>query len=298
MRILAAAAALVIVGASLAGCTSADGASDSGGPEQGGSIEVPGSDGGEAGFPGDTSTGGGTDADEDRAVVTTGTVSITVDSPANAAEDAAAIVETVGGRVDGRTQQAASESFGGRATLTVRIPSEIFTATLERLKRLGDVERIDLRSTDVTRQGRDLDARITGLRTSVDRLIDLLAVADSTDDLLSIETVLSDRQTKLEQLESERAYLTDQVALTTVTLELLSEGIAPADPPDDFWAGLAAGFAGLVSALVAFTVGLGFALPWLVFLGILGVAALLGGRAVLRRRRVAGTNPQTPGPAG
>ena len=294
-------ALVLVVGLSLAGCTNGASSADHGGelgmPMPGvGSSPDGGTDSGGGVVGG---VGGDGVVDSDRSILTTGTVSITVEDPAQAAEEAAHTVEAAGGRVDGRTQQAATDSDGGRATLTVRIPSAAFTATLESLKRLGDVDRIDLRSADVTMEGKDLDARIIGLRTSVDRLLDLLQASDSTEDLLKVETVLSDRQTELERLESERAHLADQVALTTVSLELLSVGIAPPDTPDDFWAGLAAGFGGLVDAVVAFTIGLGFALPWIVFLGMLVLVLVLWllARAALRRRTgVAAASPAS-GPA-
>jgi hypothetical protein len=301
----------VVLAASLAGCTAGSGTSQSspdiGVPGVGAPTDRGVSDGGggtgrdsaggngaggsSAGGPGGAPvapgvTGGGGSAEDgaDRDVVTTGTVTLTVDDPAKAAERAADLVEAAGGRVEARTEQAPTASSGGRATLTVRIPSSVFSTALDDLKDLGRVESVDLTATDVTAHRQDLDARIRGLQTSVDRLLGLLATSADTDALLKVETALADRQTELESLQAERNSLADAVALTTVTVQLLSAGIAPDPKPADFWSGVVAGSQSLLAALGVALVGLGVAVPWLLFVAALAALLLLALRPVLRRR--------------
>ncbi|WP_227497181.1 DUF4349 domain-containing protein [Planctomonas psychrotolerans] len=249
---------------------------------------------GTGGTVGDESGGGapssgadvpGEDVDDGRAVITTGSVTLTVTDPIDAADEATRIVETAGGRVDERVEYAPGEDDGGRAILTVRIPSALFSATLDDLQRMGEVESVQLTATDVTARTEDLDARIDALRASTGRLLALLETAETTEDLLKVESALATRQAELESLEAQRASLADSVALTTVTLNLLSEGIAPPAAPGNFWAGIVAGFTGLLAALGAFAVGLGVLLPWLVFAAILALMVLLTVRASARRRR-------------
>jgi hypothetical protein len=300
IRALVLAAVLAV---SLAGCTSGSGTAQS-------SPDVPlpaPADGGSTGSGGDSSgggvvagepgvappeggagggSGGGRSAEDaaDRDVVTTGTVTLTVEDPAEAAQRATDVVEAAGGRVEARAEQAPTATDGGRATLTVRIPAAAFSAALEDLKDLGRVESVNLTETDVTTHREDLDARIRGLQTSVDRLLALLAGSADTDALLKVESALAERQTELESLQSERDSLADAVALTTVTVQLLSAGIAPEPEPGDFWSGIAAGVESLLGALAVAAVGLGVALPWLLFLGALALVLLLVLRRVLRRR--------------
>jgi hypothetical protein len=246
----------------------------------GGTSGEPGVSPGAAGGSG----GGSAEDAADRDVVTTGTVTLTVTDPVKAAQKATDMVEAAGGRVEARTEQAATPSDGGRATLTVRIPSSAFSAALEDLKDLGRVESVDLTATDVTAHRQDLEARIRGLQTSVDRLLGLLATSADTDALLKVETALADRQTELESLQAERDRLADAVALTTVTLQLLSAGIAPDPEPGDFWSGVVAGFSSLLGALGVAVVGLGVAVPWLLFLAAVAAVLLIVLRPILRRR--------------
>ena len=66
---------------------------------------------------------------------------------------------------------------GGSATLTLRVPADDLTDILERLKALGEVQEVSLNSSDVTMETQDLDARISALSASIDRLLGLLATA-------------------------------------------------------------------------------------------------------------------------
>ena len=225
----------------------------------------------------------------DRQVITTGYVTITVDSPTDAAADAVRITEQSGGRVDGRSEYAPKDDTDkGSATLTLRIPSVRLTATLDELRKLGTVEEVSLNSQDVTQTTADLDARITALRASVDRLVTLLANASDTDTLLKVETTLSDRQAQLESLESERRYYADQVSLSTVTLNLVSTYNAPITEPDTFLSGLITGWNAFVAFFAGLLVALGVLLPWLIFAGIITAAVILIVRFTSKRKLRAG----------
>ena len=223
----------------------------------------------------------------DRDVITTGTVTVTVDDPLDAAADAVRVTEAAGGRVDARSETAPVNGNGGTATLTLRIPADKLTATLDSIKELGDVQEVSLTGTDVTMETQDLDARITALRASVDRLLALLATATDTEALIQLETAISDRQGQLESMEAQRRYYTDQVSMSTIDLRLVSEYTAPAAEPDSFFSGLAAGWNAFVAFFAGLLVVAGVLLPWLVLAGIIaGVILLL----LRRRRRVAATS--------
>lgn len=231
------------------------------------------------------------DVADDRSVITTGYLYLTVDAPLEAATEAAAITEAAGGRVDGRQEFAPQGGDAGGAQLTLRIPAERLTATLERLKELGEVEELQLSASDVTREVQDIDARVTALRSSITRLLALQDQAATVDDLIALETAISDRQAELESLEAQQRYLADQVGLSTITLVLGSRDVAPVTEPDTFLTGLIAGWESLVAFGSGLLVLFGVLLPWLVVLGLLGLVALLIVRRA--RRRVAapgGTN--------
>jgi hypothetical protein len=95
-----------------------------------------------------------------------------------------------------------------------------------------------------------------------------MADADTTADLISIESALSERQSNLESLESQKRSLDDLVELSTYTIQLGTEADAPVDEPDTFLSGLAAGWHAFVAFFSFLLVAFGVLLPWLVLVGL------------------------------
>jgi hypothetical protein len=277
--ITAVALSAVLSALTLSGCT-ADGrsASSSADSAAGPSVVAPGTTSGAATSL-DTATG------TSRQVVTTGTATITTSDPAKAAGAAVTIVETSGGRIDAQKLQAPVDGDRGSASVSLRIPSAKLTAVLDRITNLGRVEKVELSTDDVTRQSEDLTARITAQRASVDRLIALLAAADTTKDLIALENAVSDRQGNLEAMEAKQRSLVDQVSLSRVDVSFVSVADAPARAPSTFWSGLSAGWESFVGFVIGAVVVFGVVLPWLAFLAFLGAVVLVLVRT--RRRRAA-----------
>ena len=290
MRRFLVAAVLTISAIGLVGCTASGASSDSThASDSGPANAVPRESG-----TGSKAVGAAVpSADAGRQVITTGSVSITVEKPAAAADAAVRIVERAGGRVDGRSEQAPTENGPGSAKLTVRIPSTRLTATIDALKELGTLEDIDLSSQDVTAQAQDLDARITALRASVDRLVELMSRATTTADLITIESALSDRQGNLESLESQKRSIDDQVDLSTITLQLGTAATAPKRVPATFLSGLIAGWDSFVGFLSGLLVVVGVLLPWIVFLALIALLSLIVVRRGIARRARAASGAST-----
>ena len=226
-------------------------------------------------------------AETSREVITTGFMSVTVTSPEDASSDAIRITESVGGRVDGRSQYAPRDGDRGSSTLTLRIPASELTATLDKFKELGTLQEVSINSVDVTMQSRDLEARITALDASVERLLALLTKAEDTETLIQLETAISSRQGELESLKSQKRYFDDQVAMSTLTLNLVSVADAPSVEPDDFFAGIITGWNSFVAFFAGVLVALGVLVPWLVFAAIIAGIIVLIVRAKRRSRRAA-----------
>jgi len=238
-------------------------------------------DGGGAGAVADE---GGAAADADRQVITNATASLAVDDPAESAQQVSELVESAGGRVDERTEQAATgDDASAYADLVVRVPSDALTDLLADLDELGEVASVSVSRSDVTGQAVDLDARISALQTSVTRLQALLDEAPTTEALLAAEGALSGRQEQLESLQSQRALLADQVALSTLRVHLQPPGVAPPGGPDGFVDALGTGWKALVSTAGAAVVVLGVVLPWLAVAALIAAVVLVPLRRARRR---------------
>ena len=214
----------------------------------------------------------------DREVIVTGSISVTVSEPRESAQKVSAYVDSIGGRVESRSESGA-DNFE-TAYLEVRVPSAKVTETIAKLKTYGDVNNVTLQNSDVTSQAQDLDARIDALNVSIKRLEKIMADSTSSDELIKAEGALTQRQEQLESLTAQRMSISDQVQLSTLSIELTQNAKADGVEAGGFKGGVIDGWNALVSTLNNIVELVGVILPWS------AVALVLYGayRLVARRR--------------
>ncbi len=261
-------AALVISLFILSGCVSVSDSS----PDTG--VTEPGMDSGSGikeDFAGPTTSSG---VATDRSVIQTANLYLTADKPGEAADDLTKIVSDEKGFLDQRSISNDQNGEVSRVDLVVRIPAAKLDAILDEFKALGKVESLTISSSDVTLSVKDIEARISSLEVSVDRLLALLETAKTAADLVDIENALSQRQAELESLKSTLTYYKDAVALSSVYVTIAGPDVAPEDRPDDFWQGIVFGWNALVSFFGSFVIGIGVVVPWVIGIGV-PIAAIL-----------------------
>lgn len=220
-------------------------------------------------------------ADSDRQVIVTGWVTVVVDDPIEKASRVVTTVESVRGYIQARSQQSAGEGRNAYASLTARVPADRLQEVIDELDGIGAVEQAQLDSVEVTAQARDLDARIRAMEISIERLEALLERTGDLSDIVQAEQVLTERQSELEQLQSQRAALADQVAMSTLTINLYTDEAVPDEPPRGFMTGLESGWKALVSFARWIATAVGVLLPWLLPAAVVTLVAW----PLLRRRR-------------
>lgn len=111
----------------------------------------------------------------------------------------------------------------------VRIPSAQFNAFL------ADIEKLAIKVTDRTIQGRDvteeyvdLEARLSSKQVMEAQLLGFMKKAQRTEDVLKIAHDLNQVQTEIEQLKGKIKYLKNQSDFSTVTLRVTeSKAVVP-----------------------------------------------------------------------
>lgn len=262
----------------------------------------------------DAGDSAGESAAADRDIIATASATVTVDDVAAAAKTIASAATDRGGYVEsmsvgasGAVTEVDPESGAAYdsmtypyppdgAWITVRIPSDELTGLIDGLAAVGGVSASTVDRYDVTAQTVDLQARIDAAQASVDRLTELMTQAGDLGDLIAAESALAERQATLESYQSEREMLEDQVAMSSLTVTLQPETEVVEADPAGFTDGFVAGWNGLVATLNGIVIALGFLLPWLVVLAVIGVVVWAIRRSI-QRRRVAAANVIAAPPA-
>ena len=198
----------------------------------------------------------------DRSQIITGDIYLTVESPADAANEVQALVEQAGGRVDSRSEYTNWDTELPSAYLWVRIPVDALEDTLASIEALGTVESKSLNNQDVTLQAIDLDARISVLEESITKLQELQSQAATTAELIEVEAALSERQAELDSLNSQQNYLSDQVQYASIGVDLRSPDVAPERDPGSFFDGIISGWNAMLAFFAGTIVFFGFIVPW------------------------------------
>lgn len=160
---------------------------------------------------------------DDKLLVRTASLVVSVGSVASAAEEATAIVKQAGGYVS-----TSSLSKDGPARLGLRVPAQELDLVLTRLSALGKELRRGVSSRDVTENVRDLEAELANQRALRDRLRDLLRRANNVNEVLAVESELTRIQTQIDRLEGRLKATRQDIAFSAVELELTEE---PAEKP-------------------------------------------------------------------
>ncbi len=231
-------------------------------------------------FAGTTEAGtdGGTGLDstginEDSTIIVTGFATIRTSTPQETAEKFSNDVLAAGGEISG-TQQ--SEWDGSLSVnLDVRVPPGEFDAILTSLSDYGKVVDESTWRQDVGLEVADLSARRDALEQSIERLQQLMAQAETTDELLQAESILTERQAQLDSLNSQLKWLERQVEMSSLSVTFAN---APTEDTgfswERAWSILLDSFKVVGYALVVL-------LPWALI--VTGVVFAI--RAVIRKRR-------------
>jgi Domain of unknown function (DUF4349) len=292
----------VLAAAGLAGCGSSDKSSGSTAqaPAQGAADNAAGSQpkAPAAGAGGQVLNPDQVPANEQRKIIYTGEMALRVSSVDESANQLVALAAGADGYVsaDERSIDAGRSS----ALVTVRVPADKFDTTLAAIGRLGTEESRKISSQDVTAQAVDLDSRVKTQQASVDRIRALLAQAKSIADITSVEGELTRREADLESLKAQLAALSDQAALSSITVNLLGpQAVAPPKPKAKrgFLHGLSGGWHAFLAFLSVLLTVIGAVLPFAVAFGVPAAAVIwyLRRRARLHPRPARAPVPVAPG---
>ncbi|MBQ3276809.1 MAG: DUF4349 domain-containing protein [Oscillospiraceae bacterium] len=212
----------------------------------------------------------------------------------DALEKIGALVRELGGYIEstsvsGSNYSAISKGNTGvrSAYFTIRIPSENFSQLTGTLSQLGNVPSSRTYSRNVTREYYDVQSRLDAYRTQEKCLLEMLSIAETVEDMLSIQRELTEVQYQLDSLTGTLRYYDNQVSYSTVDLSVKEVREYTPEPTIKltYWERMARGFRTSLKETGEFFTDLFLwlvtSLPWLVPL-----AAVIWLAVHLIRRRI------------
>lgn len=155
-------------------------------------------------------------------------------------------IAELGGYIENSNVRNGSAYSGKRyrsADITVRIPAKDLDSFIDKVSGLSNIVSSRKTVEDVTLNYVATESRVKALQTEETRLLELLAKADSLDDLLTVEARLTEVRTELEEVTSALRVLENQVDYATLHLTV-SEVTEFTDTtePETVWQRIGDGF--------------------------------------------------------
>jgi hypothetical protein len=244
-----------------------------------------------------SSAGGPSTPQMERAVVSTGTVSLSSTDVTKTRQDVQRIVDAQGGDITEEDTRTDEEGGASYSRFVIRVPSNRFSTAMAALQQVDGLVAAGRGSDDVSTEVIDTAARVRAQESSLERVELLLAESTSLKDLIWIESQLTTRQAELDSLKSQQSWLTDQTSLSTITVDITQkqagEVVEPTKKKDEepagFLDGLSGGMKALGGTFAAIGLIVGALLPFAAVALVIGLPVWL----VVRRRR-ATTAPVAP----
>ena len=207
-------------------------------------------------------------------------------------EDYTAFMEGLQARVaqcGGYLESVDASTSGSRpsASVTIRIPANRLNEMSDAISQSSNILHRSESQEDVTLQYVDTESRVSALRTEQERLNELLAQAESLDDILRIEDRMAEVRYQLESAESRLRVLANQVDFATIYLDVRQvETYTPVEE-EGFWERIGHGFVSSAENVWEFLKDLFstliIGLPYLLLLGLVVLVCVLIGKRIHKR---------------
>ena len=148
-----------------------------------------------------------------------------------------ALVESFGGWVESSSLNGSNYADKSRgavsrrsASYTLRIPSDRFQELMSSLSDLGNIPYSHIYTENVTAQYYDVQARLTAYKTQEQRLLEMMELAESVEDIILLEDRLTEVRYSIESLQTSLNNWDRQVSFSSVYLDLMEVQVYSPEP--------------------------------------------------------------------
>ena len=106
-------------------------------------------------------------------------------------------------------------------TITIRVPADQFDNAMSTLRGMADeVTSENTSAQDVTQQYTDLNAQLTNLQATEAQLLDIMKKAVTVDDILAVQSQLTNTEGQIESIKGQIQYLQQTSATSLISVSL------------------------------------------------------------------------------
>ena len=147
-------------------------------------------------------------------------------------------VQELGGYIEQSSLDGGSayySHYNRYSDMTVRVPSDKLDSFIANVKETANVTYISESTEDITLKYVDTESRKIALETERDRLLELLEKAETVEDIITIESRLSEVRYELESYASKLRTYDNQVDYSTVHIGIREVDRETKAEPKTFW---------------------------------------------------------------
>jgi hypothetical protein len=210
-------------------------------------------------------------------VIRTGSISLISNNAIKITDQVIALVN----QFDGSVSQEDTRIIEEReyANLVVQVPDSELESFINQVTDLAPSTAVSISELNVTLTITDLDARIASLDATIAKLSDLQQQATSVADLVAVEAELATRTAERDSLVAQREVLQNQVAKSTVYIDISPDLDRSTNSPD-FIGGIESGWQALINLGAGAITLLGFLIPIALMIAVVTFVLIAISRAM------------------
>lgn len=223
----------------------------------------------------------------ERKIIRNADLTLEADVPEESLQKITAIAESRGGFVIESQASSSSSDVTKRdiVTLTVRVPAEKFTESLEEIRKVSNrVVLENIKGQDVTEEFVDVEARLKTKKALEEQFLEIMKQSKTVADTLNVQKELATVRGEIEQIEGRKRFLENQTSLSTIKIRLQTP-TAFANSSGFFYQlkqSFSSGFSGAMSFVLFFVSAIIALLPFFILV-VLPIYLLI--RYLLKKRK-------------
>lgn len=130
-------------------------------------------------------------------------------------------------------EQLLYDGYQRYGSFTLRVPQEHYSDFTGALDGVGHVTSLHSSAENITAQYTDTQSRLNAYETEEQRLLEIMAQAETVEDLITLENRLSEIRYQKESLTAQLQNWDNQISYSTVTLSLYEVQELTPEPPEE-----------------------------------------------------------------